>query len=262
METGSEGFYLVFYIGKGSLGKGMDEPNDFQMVERFQGELAKISSKIDQLEEGKLERIGRETRIKSVSSKLLRGEGGRLSKSVTDDEKIFEEGRFPELRVEGGRLSKSVTDDEKIFEEGRFPELRVGKLGDEVFADGILSVFNNIDKSRLSLSKVEGSVTKDEGRTISHIRRDLDEVIARVDSVVDKHIEVNEGNCSDCACDRMDNSFNFIIELQEFGNDFSTELKNEIEGKGDRFWSSMEIDDINEDKKEQISALIDILSEI
>jgi len=236
METGSEGFYLVFYIGKGSLGKGMDEPNDFQMVERFQGELAKISSKIDQLEEGKLERIGRETRIKSVSSKLLRGEGGRLSKSVTDDE--------------------------KIFEEGRFPELRVGKLGDEVFADGILSVFNNIDKSRLSLSKVEGSVTKDEGRTISHIRRDLDEVIARVDSVVDKHIEVNEGNCSDCACDRMDNSFNFIIELQEFGNDFSTELKNEIEGKGDRFWSSMEIDDINEDKKEQISALIDILSEI
>ena len=236
METGSEGFYLVFYIGKGSLGKGMDEPNDFQMVERFQGELAKISSKIDQLEEGKLERIGRETRIKSVSSKLLRGEGGRLSKSVTDDE--------------------------KIFEEGRFPELRVGKLGDEVFADGILSVFNNIDKSRLSLSKVEGSVTKDEGRTISHIRRDLDEVIARVDSVVDKHIEVNEGNCSDCACDRMDNSFNFIIELQEFGNDFSTKLKNEIEGKGDRFWSSMEIDDINEDKKEQISALIDILSEI
>ena len=220
----------------------MDEPRGFQAIEEFQNVLRHLDQFINELP--KEERDWEATLVKEIDV---------LEKTVKDLKERQEERLTREART------SPTANFANPINVGRF-----GKLGDDLFADGILSVFNNIDESKSSLLKVENKFRNNTEKLqiISQVRNNLDEVVSRFNSVVDEHIEVNDKNCSNCACDKMDNSYYFIMALQESSNEFLIELRNKIKSDENGFWTAMEMDNINNGKKKQLTSLVDVLSEI
>ena len=220
----------------------MDEPRGFQAIEEFQNVLRHLDQFINELPKEEID-------LEATLGKKF----DVLEKTVKDLKERQEERLTREART------SPTASFANPINMGRF-----GKLGDDLFADGILSVFNNIDESKSSLLKVENKFRNDTKRLqfISQVRNNLDEVVSRFNSVVDEHVEVNDKNCSSCACNKMDNSYYFIMALQESSNEFLIELRNKIKSDENGFWTAMEMDNINDEKKKQLTSLVNVLSEI
>jgi len=234
----------------------MDEPRGFQAIEEFQNVLRHLDQFINELP--KEERDWEATLVKEIDvlEKTVKDLKERQEERLTREARTSPTANFANP-INVGRFGKLGED--KEINVGRF-----GKLGDDLFADGILSVFNNIDESKSSLLKVENKFRNNTEKLqiISQVRNNLDEVVSRFNSVVDEHIEVNDKNCSNCACDKMDNSYYFIMALQESSNEFLIESRNKIKSDENGFWTAMEMDNINDGKKKQLTSLVDVLSEI
>ena len=234
----------------------MDEPRSFQAIEEFQNVLRHLDQFINELP--KEERDWKATLGKEIDvlEKTVKDLKERQEERLTREARTSPTANFANP-INVGRFGKLGED--KEINVGRF-----GKLGDDLFADGILSVFNNIDESKSSLLKVENKFRNNTEKLqiISQVRNNLDEVVSRFNSVVDEHIEVNDKNCSNCACDKMDNSYHFIMALQESSNEFLIELRNKIKSDENGFWTAMKMDNINDEKKKQLTSLVDVLSEI
>jgi len=248
----------------------MDEPRSFQAIEEFQNVLRHLDQFINELP--KEERDWKATLGKEIDvlEKTVKDLKERQEERLTREARTSPTANFANP-INVGRFGKLGED--KEINVGRFGKLgedkeinvgRFGKLGDDLFADGILSVFNNIDESKSSLLKVENKFRNNTEKLqiISQVRNNLDEVVSRFNSVVDEHIEVNDKNCSNCACDKMDNSYHFIMALQESSNEFLIELRNKIKSDENGFWTAMKMDNINDEKKKQLTSLVDVLSEI
>jgi hypothetical protein len=234
----------------------MDEPRGFQAIEEFQNVLRHLDQFINELPKEEIDLEATLGKKFDVLEKTVKDLKERQEERLTREARTSPTASFANP-INMGRFGK--LGDDKEINMGRF-----GKLGDDLFADGILSVFNNIDESKSSLLKVENKFRNDTKRLqfISQVRNNLDEVVSRFNSVVDEHIEVNDKNCSSCACNKMDNSYYFIMALQESSNEFLIELRNKIKSDENGFWTAMEMDNINDEKKKQLTSLVNVLSEI